>query len=242
MAVSPTVLASGTVASGASSFNSASISPNSDEVIYACVAWNFVGDPGAEGDVISVSGNSLTWVRVAEVQVERRRIGVFRALGTATSGAVTFSEASAGDPQFRNQDYCIVQFANASTGGTNGSGATGTPATGSATTGTSLGLTITGTPGANDATFGYFGLEDGATSVTSDTNWATLDNQTGNGDYAATKTDWDSGADLSPTWTWTNNARNMAIGFIVIAAAAGGGIVVNPFSGRGGAAANALIA
>jgi len=214
-----TVLAHGTANIGASSFPTVSVAPESNKPIYCFFGYTFNGGPPA-GDCFAVAGNGLTWDRIDEQILGTGRwvAGAFRSLGASpTPGVITISETDAGDGLFLTGVYAIVQANDADPSGTNGSGATGAPGANSTDSDTALGLTIPGSPGPNDATLAFFVLEDGATGITADALWTHLFTPDNAGDMSGAA-DWSSGADLTPTLTWTNPKRAAGIGFIVKAA------------------------
>ena len=218
--VAYTVLNSGTAAYSGSDVSSASISPTGNRLLLAIVVSRFDGAPG--DNIWSVAGDGLTWVRVEEVQfASNRSVGVFRAMGTSpSSGAVTFTEGGSAAP-VGTVAYSIIEFSGIDTSGTNGSGAVGTPAIGSTDFATSLGITITGTPATGDITFATFGTEDDTSGLTSDALWGTIETVGPSSDVLL-RNDYDTGQDLSPTWTWTNDKSAGIIGFIIKVGAAAG--------------------
>lgn len=210
--VTPTLLHSQVGAADASNnIVTSSVSPVSNKVVYIGVVHAFGATPG--DNVLAASGCGLTWERVGEV-VElgagnRRKLGVFRALGTATPGAITIT----GCDSFQEYMVAVVQWNNASTAGTNGSDATGTPVENAGSG--NLSLTIPGTPGANDATFSFFMCEDGVT-LTPDADWASLYFNDAGTDMGFT-VDWDAGKEQNPT-CGISAGGSAGIGFIVKAA------------------------
>lgn len=150
MPVTATNLTANGSTSTASSYNTASITPSSNNLVFA-----FVKNDGGSQETASLSGNSLTWVQVATVTIgATARVSLFRALGASpTGGAVTISFGA-------NQtscDWVIDQFANVDTTGTNGSGAVVQSATNSDTsTTTSLTVTLAAFGSINNATYGGF--------------------------------------------------------------------------------------
>ena len=109
----------------ATSYTTASITPSSNNLV---LAWVTNSKTTTAPDNTTLSGNGLTWVRVATVTwgtstsvSPRRRTTLFRAMGAApTSGTVTIAFGGA------SQTGClwsIQQFAGVSTSGTDGSGA-----------------------------------------------------------------------------------------------------------------------
>jgi hypothetical protein len=212
-AISFSVLTSGTITPSGTTVTTASVTPGANKLILAIIATRWTSIP--PDDVIAVTGNGLTWVRVQEEQyADSRTIGIYRSLGASpSSGTIVFTESS-GDAYSGNACVTILEVSNVDTTGTNGSGAVGTAATAIQAGGTSLGLTITGTPGVGDVSFGAIGTMDNTTGLTSDALWATI-NEAGPSDETLLRSDWDDGQDLSPTWTWSASRPAAAIGFIV---------------------------
>jgi len=228
VAITASVLTADSGNTTGSSVDTASITPTANRLVLATVAMAFDGDPGS--NVLSLSGNSLTWVRLLEQRygAPRRTLGVFRALGASpTAGVVTISSSSAAAEQ--NAAWSLVEFAGVDTSGTNGSGAVDTPAAAATASGgaASLTLTITGTPATGDVTWAGFGGQDGMLTFASDALWVTLSTAPDSADVMV-RVDWDEGQDQSPTWTWSSGQAAAAIGVILnVAPATGGRALVN---------------
>jgi hypothetical protein len=111
----PTLLTQGNTTTDATSFATASVSPVANRVVFAAVA------SCVNAAVPTCSGNGLTWEQVGTCVISTfRRLTVFRAIGASpSSGAITFSFGSSQTSACWN----VIQFADASTAGTNGSGA-----------------------------------------------------------------------------------------------------------------------
>lgn len=112
----PVLVTSGASTTNGTSVATASVTPDSDKVIFACV-----GASGAVQSTPTCSGNGLTWVQVSVADADAfRRLTVFRALGTASAGAITFDFGVLSQNSFA---WNVVQFSGADATGTNGSGA-----------------------------------------------------------------------------------------------------------------------
>jgi hypothetical protein len=211
------VLTSEVIVPSGSTVTTASVTPGANRLILAIITARFTVEPS--DDIFSVAGNGLTWVRVNEEQhTINRTVAVFRSMGASpSSGTIVFTESD-DDGYTGNACVSILEFSGVDTTGTNGSGAVGTPT--SATLGnsndTSLGLTITGTPTGGDVTFATIGCLDGRT-ITTDALWDTIDTA-GPSDEVILRNAWDTGQDLTPTWTWTPSSPAATIGFIINAA------------------------
>ena len=102
-----------------SRFSTASITPGGGKLV---LAW-IVNTKNTTPDIPTLTGNGLTWVRVATVldTGNTRRLSLFRALGGSPStGPVTINFA--GNPQ-TSCLWSISQFGGVNTSGTSGSGA-----------------------------------------------------------------------------------------------------------------------
>lgn len=117
MAITVTALDSGTSATDATSYATASISPGANSLILLVQYGYMTGI----SNVPTVSGNSLTWVNVISSTGGATSFNVFRAMGASPSaGAATIDFA--GQTQ-KGCGWSVIQFDNIDTSGTNGSGA-----------------------------------------------------------------------------------------------------------------------
>ncbi|RMG70853.1 MAG: hypothetical protein D6711_16435 [Chloroflexi bacterium] len=158
MAVTKTDLTSGSISDNLSvnSVNTASISPSSDKLIIVAVLNS---DWMGTLDVPTVSGCGLTWVQIGSINFDYNgaKMTLFRAMGSSPSaGSLTISTAT---PQ-GCYAWSVVEFGNVDTSGTNGSGAVVQYATGSGFNKTNLTITLGAFGSINNATYGFFGIED----------------------------------------------------------------------------------
>lgn len=142
--------------SGATSYATGSVTPMTNALVLVTV----INSKASAPDTPTVSGNSLTYVQIDTVTFNTiasatERITLFRALGAVpTAGAVTADFAGA------TQTGCIisvVEFQDADTSGSNGSGAIVQHVTNSADTTTNPTITYTTPtlPGTNALFFAY---------------------------------------------------------------------------------------
>jgi len=107
----------------------------------------------------SPSGLGLTWVSVKADNFDTgatptRRLQVFRGMGSATSGTVTWTISSAD-----GNAWSMVEFTGVNTSGTNGSGAIVQSVSGHQNSGTSQSLTMASFGDAvNNMAYGAFGI------------------------------------------------------------------------------------
>lgn len=165
---SATVLADAGSTTDGASIATASITPLANQVVYAAVS----AFSAVSLQVPTASGCNLTWVAVANVDLDaNRKLTVFRAQGASpTAGAVTFDFGGVTQTSFR---WSIIQFAGADTSGTNGSGATPQSQTAQVAAGTSLSVTLPGALAASSSRMLVF-TATASTIVTSDADFARL--------------------------------------------------------------------
>lgn len=158
------------------SFATASISPTANRLVLAGVVSHNTTTLASP----TLTGNGLTWVSVAAVNLgSARRLSVFRAMGSSPSaGAVTIDFGAV------SQTACcwsIVQLTNPNTSGTNGSGAIVQSDTNSAVTVTTINTTLASLENAANAMVVFVGLSV-ETGVTPDAQFTELgdDGEVGN--------------------------------------------------------------
>lgn len=156
MAITATVLTSGSIGAGNTSANTASITPGANRLILVAVHNNSFGTPGT----ISLSGNGLTYVEARTLTYGGGaiRLSVFRAMGASPStGAISITNLSNNGAQ-----WAVIEFDGVDTTGTNGSGAVVQTATNTTTGGSPDSLTVTLAAlgdAANNAVFAAFGCD-----------------------------------------------------------------------------------
>jgi hypothetical protein len=192
------------------------VAPGSNRLLIAIIGARFTGAPA--DNIISVSGNGLTWDRVAERQTSggNRMIGVFSSMGASpSSGAITFTESD-GSAFTGQAAVTIIEFSNVNTTGTNGSGAIDAASIDDTSTNlaTSNTINIVGTPGSGAVTFGALVVTDAASSIVSDSNFETIVS-VAPGDEVQSRADWDAGQDTNITWTWTGSQNSASVGFTI---------------------------
>ncbi len=157
MSSNATNLTAGDAGSGASSYATASITPSANALVLAYIHSFGSGGPG---NTPTATGCGLTWVVVASfVPSGNNRVTLFRAMGSPTSGAVTFDFAG------QNQSipcWTISQFTGVDQTGTNGSGAVVQSVTGTAFT-NNLVITLAAFGNAANAGYGAFNISAVAT-------------------------------------------------------------------------------
>lgn len=110
MAITPTELTAGGTSTDATSFVTASITPQANDPIHVCV---YSSVSGSDPNIPTVTGNSITWTQVITkastvAQTQHRRITLFRgAAASPATGTITFDFAG------QTQSSCswkIVQY------------------------------------------------------------------------------------------------------------------------------------
>lgn len=224
MAVSASNLTSGSSASAGTSFSTTSVSPTSDRLILLFVYLR--NGSSTNPTVSSISGNSLTWVKVNSVTYDttsstRRSIEVWRALGTATSGAITITttESETG------AEWSVDEFSGIDTSGTNGSGAIvqSVTNTGTGTGVNSLTVTLAAFGSSNNGTYGAFGNDTGSDTTTAGTGFTkigSIANSNANvNSSSATEFRNDNDTSVDITWSTSTSTDRGGIAIEIKAAA-----------------------
>lgn len=182
-------------------FTTASITPTTSRLVLAWIGQVAAATPGAP----TLSGNGLTWVQVTTVVLSPRRLTLFRAMGTASAGAVTIT----GDGSTITMcGWTISEFAGVSSGGTNGSSALVQSTTNSVSGAASLTVTLGTFASAGNGTVGGF-MHSANSSITEGSGFAILGqaagatpNTTIGSEFLATNdTSVDASVGSTPNWT-----------------------------------------
>ena len=218
MAISYTVLTSGSTTPSGSSFVTPSISPGANKLILAIGAYRVQTDPG--NDQTTVAGNGLTWVRMVDRRDQglsgwNRVLTIYRAMGASpSSGAVTFTKGT-GAAFSGDGAYAILEFDGINTGGTNGSAAVGLVNDNSHSSITFAAQTVFGTPAVGDVSFAVVSVQDG-TTITGDANWDNIISQI-NSNEISMLIQWDVGQDTPHDSTFATSPTCGGT-FLIIAA------------------------
>lgn len=179
-AVSCSVLTQGQNVSNTTGYATASITPSANALILLAVAnVRNTADACTWADVETVSGNSLTWVKVNEqcyssVTVPTNMVTIYRSMGASPStGTVSFFYGSTSQLAAA---WAVIECTGVDTSGTNGSGAVAQSAINANTSSASITATLGSFGSANNATLGAFGTT-GNTSVTSGSGFTELAEQ-----------------------------------------------------------------
>ena len=222
-AVSMTALTSGTQGQGPTSVNTASVSPSSYALVLLWVENRVMATLPAEP---TVSGNSLTWDKVATVTFNNTsssysRLTLFKALGASpTSGAVTidFGGASQGHVVWSMAEYTgvsisapVVQYA-----------------TNRADSVSALGVTLSSFSSTSNVAAAGFGSSVGA-AIDHNTGWTEIHDLASvplpGPIYSRLETQWYNGNNTSAMGSMTaGGTANMAGIAVEIGASGGGGI------------------
>ena len=153
MVAAPVSLTSGSDATNASSYATASIAPSANKLILAAVS---VRKGTATASTPTLTGCGLTWVQVATVinSTNVVRLTLFRAMSASpSSGAVTID---LGGVTHNHCLWSICEFGSVDTSGTNGSGAVVQSVTKTQNAINSITGTLAAFGSANNATYGAF--------------------------------------------------------------------------------------
>jgi len=169
-----------------------------------------VGNQVAAGtpNAPTITGNGLTWVQVAtkvSSTVTLRRVTVFRAMGTATTGTIVIDFA--GQTQIR-AGWSLAEFTGTDTSGTNGSGAIVQSASAEQTdAASSTGVTVTlaAFSNVNNATYGAlrYGGSSTTDNVLEGTNFTRIGLVNGSASY---DTEFAAGNQTAVNWTWNSTS------------------------------------
>ena len=203
--ISATNLTSFSSDTDATSYNTSSITPSSNNLVLITVTNVKSSTP----DTPTVSGNGLTWVQIDTHVIDslgtQRRQTLFRSMGSApTTGAITIDFGG------NTQTACtavVDQFSGIDTSGTNGSGAivqsvkTTQDNTGNTTSCTA---TLAAFSSTNNATYGAFGSS-GVTGLAAGTGFTLLASASSTTPTSSANTEWKSTNDTTVDFTFDNN-------------------------------------
>lgn len=138
--------------SNLTSYATASTTPSSGKLILCAVASSKASTP----DLPTVSGCGLTWVQVATVLFDTvgtptKRVTLFRALGTPSTGAIT---ASFGGVQQTGCNIFVSEIGPVDPGGSNGADAVVQSATNAVDSATSLTVTLSAFGNSSNGAYG----------------------------------------------------------------------------------------
>lgn len=213
MAISATLLTSGTDPVNNNAFTTASVSPGADKLILL-IAGGFENDASLTGDA-TISGNGLTWVAITAVNFNGggpsdtnfRRLVLYRAMGTSpSSGAITITW-----PQTIGAcSWHVVEVSGIDTSGTNGSGAIVQSATNSNNdepeTATSLTVTLAAFASASNGALSCFSTT-ASEAITHDPGWTELADTAGTSPNSSLESQWRADNDTTAASSWTTAAK-----------------------------------
>lgn len=203
-----TPLTSGISTTAATSFNTATIKPDSNRLIllgvYAHKSTATVSTPTA-------SGCGVTWVQVATTvgfptANAFNRVTLFRAMGTPTSGAITIS---LGGVSHTACAWSVTEYGNVDTGGANGANAIVQSLAGSSdATVTTATITLGAFGSIYNATFGVIGTSSATAAFVPGTGFTEIHDQeatAGGTASGAVETEWRPDNDTTVDWTFASN-------------------------------------
>lgn len=202
--------------------STASISPTAGSVVYIAVAVATNSDGGTNPtDSITISGNGLTWTKVATVFYgSRRRLWVYRGTGTASAGAITMDYW--GGSIYNETMWSVDEFTGVDSTTPNDAATTASILS----TGTSLAVGDVGTPDTGDVIYGAFAMAVANDNLAPESGFTALTQIQNGANVRALLTEYDATATLDETpgstWSTTLTTGNGAggIGFIINGAAA----------------------
>lgn len=217
MAITQASLTSGSSTANQTSYTTASITPTGSRLVIVSVT-----NAGDDGVAPTLSGNGLTWAQIdtQTFDVIGKRLTVFRSMGASPStGAITIDFA--GNTQ-AGCAWSVFEFDGIDTGGTNGSAAVGDTDKAEVLLATSITLSLSFASASNGAC-GAFAIDDNV-AMTPDPNFAEIHEvQVNDGaDSMTNETQWIATNETSPSVSWTGNLQGAGIAFEIIAA---GGVV-----------------
>lgn len=172
-AVTCTLLTAASNTTDATSFQTASVSPSGNAVIYAAVQTAQGAGPVAP--TINGAAMGLTWVQERTVTFSTRRLTVLRSMAASpTPGQITFDF---GVQSQTSAIWQIIQCTGVDTGGTNGSAATPQSVSATVAAGTTLSTTLAAIGDSDNRTLTWVGL-DIASSVSPDADFVEISDAT----------------------------------------------------------------
>lgn len=212
-AVSCSVLTQSTSTTNATSFATASVTPTSNALVLLATVATRNSTACADNDVVSVTGNGLTWANInrqcfSSAVLPVQTVEIWRTLGASpSSGAVTFDFS--GNTQI-NASWAVIECTGVDTSGTNGSGAVVQNAINLTEPGTSLTVTLGAFGDAGNATLGAFGNSTNQ-AITPGTGFTELAEQQ-NSEGQTLQVQWRNDNDTSVDASWSSvDAGGVAI-------------------------------
>lgn len=194
MLITATNLTSGGSSATSATYDTASITPLANNLILLSCAT----DKGsATAPTFTASGCSLTWVEIVNEldSTNARRISVFRALGSPSTGVVTITKSAS----TANCEWSVDQLTPVDLTGTNGSNAIVQNAVATVAAANSLTATLSAFGNTNNATFGAIFMNS-QPNITQGTGFSILGSTiAGSGKL---NTQWRNTNDTTVDWTW----------------------------------------
>ena len=228
MAIGVTLLTGGSSSTNASSYATASFTPDANQLVLVAVRnakAAGLGDPPS-----SLTGNGLTYVQVAEIDRGGDFVlTVWRAMGAAPSaGALTISFPA-------TQTSCmwsVVEFSAVDTSGSNGSGAVVQSLAASDDPVTSLLLTLASFASTDDVAYGAFGHSQNETTTVG-SGFTALHNLSA-AESNSLLTEWKANDNtVDASWVTSKDAYGIALEVKVAPPVVVGRQVVGRGAGRG---------
>lgn len=188
------VLTSGGTGTDASSFSTASITPNKNKIVLVCI---YINETSGTPPLPTLSGNGMTWTEVATTTSGTVRGIVFRGVSSSPSaGAITIDFG--GNSQ-NDCEWIVVELTGLDIRGTNGANAIVQSATGTVN-GTSLSITLSAFSGSLNPTFGFVCSRNGPSElVTPGSGFIELANVTSPHNAQA---QWKNSNDTTVDWSF----------------------------------------
>lgn len=185
------------------SYDTASISPTANRLVLVAVA-----NDTTDGVEPTVTGNGMTWVKVATVVSAVGRLTVFRSLSASPSaGALTIDFGA----QLQSRcGWSVVEFSGMDTSGANGAGAIVQSATNTGTSATTLAVTLSAFGNAGNATYGAISVGSSpVASITAGTGF-TEQGEIQVESVLTVESEFKDSNDTSVDWTSSETAARLA--------------------------------
>lgn len=165
-AVSCSVLTQSSSTTNATNYTTASVTPTANALVLLATVATRNSTTCSDNDIVSVTGNGLTWVNVnrqcfSSAGTPVQTVETWRTMGASPStGTINFDFSATTQ---LNAAWAVIECTGVDTSGTNGSGAVVQNAINSIEPGTSLTVTLGAFGNASNATLGVFGVADNVT-------------------------------------------------------------------------------
>jgi hypothetical protein len=224
-----TPVTSGNATSAATSFATASVTPDASRLILLGV---YVRKSAVTVSTPTASGCGVTWVQVATTGgfpsgQAVSRVTLFRAMGTPTTGAITISLGGV------SHVFCawsVTEYGNVDTGGSDGASAVVQSNQASVdVAATTASVTLAAFGSASNATYGVVGASNATAAFVPGTGFTEIHDQEASGggtSAGAVESEWQAANDTSVDWTMASTTYGAVAAEIKYLSAAAHSFVV----------------